>query len=167
MKVALFQMNELAGSSKFGDLTLITSPLYKPSKIKSELVHRTHMTHLLYAFLGAISAGYDISQVYTIKEKAVAAEFGLYVANSLVSPAKLTSKLLREQKWNIHNLKNFRQYGLERNKKDPEQQRTYDMLLLTNLFFMDKLLLPLKAQTEEKNRKHKTEDGQEVDGQHT
>ena len=55
MKVALFQMNELAGSSKFGDLTLITSPLYKPSKIKSELVHRTLMSHLLYSFLCAIS----------------------------------------------------------------------------------------------------------------
>lgn len=140
-------MREVVDWAQLGDVILIISPHYRPSKQKPNkhiLSNRPDTLH--YTFLGMMSSCSDVSKIFTIKERHVASEFELYIGNSITSPENVIRKLLEDKNWNGHNLTDTRSFEMERNDRAGTQvQRTLDMLFLTNLYFIDKFLLPVRA----------------------
>lgn len=95
-----------------------------------------------------MSSRVDISNIHTISEKIVGEEFDILMNGHISSPASVINHLHENGHWRGHTLKNletYEQYFRRKRNADGEYRHSGDMLLLTNLYFIHRILLPARS----------------------
>lgn len=97
-------------------------------------------------FCGIMSSRMDVSNIYTIKQLSVFEEFGMVMTEGRINgPFSIVDQIIETSSWKCHEIKNLRHYVVNfrsYRKVDNDLRICGDILLLTNMYFNDQILLP-------------------------